>query len=96
MDQMLRTHRWTGFTAAWLMVDIEMIKTPALSDRARQINVDTHPILREEALANQTYRVHLVSGATETTIGWARALRDALDKAEFCTLPGTKCDLPLR
>lgn len=76
------------------LVDIEMVRTPHGSERAFQINTDAHPILRAQALELQDYRVDVVSGATETTYGWARALRDALEQADFCT--GPKCDLPLR
>lgn len=76
------------------LVDIEMIRTPHSSERAFQINTDTHPILRAQAIELQDYRVDIVSGATETTYGWARALRDALEQADFCVNP--KCDLPLK
>jgi hypothetical protein len=79
-----------------VITDIEMIQVPSSSRRAKEINLETHPTLRAEALAIQDYRVHVVSGATETTIGWARALRDALEQADFCTLPGTKCEAPLQ
>jgi hypothetical protein len=77
-----------------VITDIEMIRVPSSSRRAKETNIETHPILRAEAIEIQDYRVHVVSGATETTIAWARALRDALEQADFCTLPGTKCELP--
>jgi len=77
-----------------VLVDIEMIRVPHSSERALQINTDTHPILRAEALELQDYRVHVVSGATETTYGWARALRDALEQANFCV--GPTCNSPVR
>lgn len=79
-----------------VITDIEMIRVPSSSTRAKETNLEAHPILRAEAIEIQDYRVHVVSGATETTIGWARALRDALEQADFCTLPGTKCDAPLQ
>lgn len=77
-----------------VLTDIEMTRVPTLSERAKEINLETHPILTAEAIEIQGYRVHVVSGATETTYAWARALRDALEQADFCVDP--KCDLPLR
>lgn len=80
-----------------VITDIEMIRTPSQSERARQTNVEAHPLLRAEALEIQSYRVHVISGATETSIGWARAMRDTLEQADFCLIvPRSRCDLPLR
>jgi uncharacterized protein with FMN-binding domain len=76
-----------------VITDIEMVKTPSSSRRAKEINLETHPILRAEALEIQHYRVHLVSGATETTIAWVRALREVFEEADFCT--HSKCDQPI-
>lgn len=79
-----------------VITDIEMIKTPHRSVRARETNTGAHPMLRAEAMEIQHYQVHVVSGATETSIGWARALRDALEQADFCFIvPKSRCDLPL-
>lgn len=80
-----------------VITDIEMVRTPSQSVRARETNLEAHPLLRAEALEIQHYRVHVISGATETSIGWARALRDTLEKADFCLIiPKSRCDLPLR
>ncbi len=76
-----------------VMTDIEMIRTPHSSTRAKETNIKAHEILRAEALEIQHFRVHVVSGATETTYGWARALRDVLQSTDFCLEP--KCDQPL-
>jgi len=76
-----------------VLTDIEMIRVPSSSNRAKETNLETHPLLRTEALDLQHYRVHVVSGATETTYAWARALRDALEHANFCVID--KCDLPI-
>lgn len=78
-----------------VMTDIEMIRTPSRSERAREINTESHPLLRAEALAIQHYQVHVISGATETSLRWARALQDALEQADFCFLqPQDLCDAP--
>jgi uncharacterized protein with FMN-binding domain len=77
------------------ITDIEMTRVPSSSERAKATNLEAHPLLREEAIAIQDYRVHVVSGATETTYIWARALRDALEQADFCLLtPKHLCDIP--
>ena len=77
-----------------VITDIEMIRAPSRSNRAKETNLEAHPLLRAEALEIQNYKVHVVSGATETSSGWARALRDALEQADFCV--HSKCDLPLK
>lgn len=75
------------------ITDIEMIRTPSSSERAKETNLTAHPLLAAEALAIQDYRVHVVSGATETSFIWARALKDALEQAEFClTIPRELCN----
>jgi uncharacterized protein with FMN-binding domain len=79
------------------ITDIEMVRTPSSSERAKEINIESHPLLKAEALAIQDYNVHIVSGATRTTFVWAQALKDALEKADFCLLtPRSLCDMPLR
>ena len=79
------------------ITDIEMIRTPSSSERAKETNLEAHPLLRSEALAIQDYRVHVISGATETTQVWARALKDALEQADFCLLtPRKLCDTSLQ
>ena len=47
------------------ITDIEMVRTPSSSERAKEINIEVHPLLRAEALAIQDYNIHVVSGATE-------------------------------
>jgi uncharacterized protein with FMN-binding domain len=79
-----------------VITDIEMIRIPSGSERAKEINTEAHPLLRAEALEIQDYRVHIVSGATETSLRWARALRNALEQSDFCLLnPRSLCDTPL-
>ena len=76
------------------LVDLEMIRVPASSRRARQTSLEAGELLRTEALELQHYRLHTVSGATETSWMYMRALRDVLREAELCVDP--KCDLPLK
>lgn len=76
------------------VVDIEMIRVPSSSRRARETSAEAGEILREEALATQDYRLHVVSGATETSWMYMRALRDVLRQADVCVDP--KCDMPLK
>lgn len=60
------------------VAEIDMIVVPSESRRAREISLDAHDILREEAIDRQTYRLHNVSGATETSKAWMYALKLAL------------------
>jgi uncharacterized protein with FMN-binding domain len=75
-----------------VLVDVEMVRVPSRSERARTTNLEAAPVLTAEAIEVQDYRLHVISGATETSYMFMRALRDAFDQAEFCT--GNKCDLP--
>lgn len=82
-------------TLEWgVLVDIEMIRVPESSKRARETSLEAEPLLRAEALELQHYRLHAISGATETSWMYMRALRDVLREADFCVDP--KCDLPLK
>jgi uncharacterized protein with FMN-binding domain len=77
-----------------VLADVEMIRVPSRSERARSTNLEAAPLLTAEAIELQDYRLHIISGATETSYMFMRALRDAFDQAEFCT--GNKCDLPFQ
>jgi uncharacterized protein with FMN-binding domain len=77
-----------------VLVDVEMVRVPSRSERARSTNLEAASTLTAEAIELQDYRLHIISGATETSYMFMRALRDALDQAEFCT--GHKCDLPIQ
>jgi len=77
-----------------VLADVEMIRVPSRSERARSTNLEAAPTLTAEAIELQDYRLHVISGATETSYMFMRALRDAFDQAEFCT--GNKCDLPFQ
>jgi uncharacterized protein with FMN-binding domain len=82
-------------TVEWgQLADVEMIRVPSSSRRAKETSTEAGEILRVEALATQDYRLHVVSGATETSWMYMRALRDVMREADFCVDP--KCDMPLR
>lgn len=57
---------------------VEMIVVPSESRRAREISLDAHDILAVEAVETQTYRLHNVTGATETSKAWMYALKLAM------------------
>lgn len=63
------------------IANVEMIVVPSESRRAREISLDAHEILAEEAVDTQAYRLHNVSGATETSKAWMYALKLALIEA---------------
>ena len=82
-------------TVEWgVMTDVEMIRIPDSSRRAKETSIEAGEILRAEALEVQGYRLHVVSGATETSWMYMRALRDVMRQAELCVDP--KCDMPLQ
>jgi hypothetical protein len=76
------------------LIDVEMIKVPSASQRARQISLEAEPILRAEAIEVGGYRLHIVSGATETSYMYMRAMKDALLQSDLWVEP--ECELPLR
>jgi uncharacterized protein with FMN-binding domain len=49
--------------------------------RSAQIDAAALPMLKSEALAAQSARIDVVSGATYTSEGYAQSLQSALDKA---------------
>lgn len=82
-------------TIEWdVLVDVEMIRVPASSRRAKETSLEAGEILRAQAIELQGYRLDIVSGATETSLMYMRAMRDVLREAEMCVDP--KCDMPVR
>jgi hypothetical protein len=61
-----------------IVADINMIKVPSESQRAKAISLAAGRKLRVEGLEMQTYRLHNVSGATETSRGYIHSLKYAL------------------
>ena len=51
--------------------------------KSERINTTAEPILREEAITNDTADVAVVSGATYTSRAYAASLQSALDQLGF-------------
>jgi uncharacterized protein with FMN-binding domain len=49
--------------------------------RSHQIDAAAIPVLKSEALSKHSANIHVVSGATFTSEGYAQSLQSALDKA---------------
>jgi uncharacterized protein with FMN-binding domain len=60
--------------------DVGAIKYPNSHRRSQQINNYALPILHKEVMAAQSLNINGVSGATITSIGYARSLQAILDK----------------
>jgi uncharacterized protein with FMN-binding domain len=61
---------------------IDALELPDGDRHSRQISQYVEPILREEAIANDTSEVSVVSGATYTSRAYAASLQSALDQVE--------------
>ena len=61
--------------------DIAALQLPSDHPRSAAISDYVAPVLREEALQAQSAQIDLVSGATYTSIAYARSLQAALDQA---------------
>lgn len=60
--------------------DVDAIQYPNSHRRSQQINNRALPILHKEVIAAQSLNINGVSGATITSIGYARSLQAILDK----------------
>ena len=61
--------------------DIQALQLPSDRSYSRRISEVVEPMLRQEALQVQGSRIHLISGATYTSTGYAMSLQSALDQA---------------
>ena len=61
---------------------VDAIEYPTEKARDRQINARAIPALNQEALAEQSADIDMISGATYTSIGYISSLQSALDKAD--------------
>lgn len=59
-----------------------MIAYPDSNGRDRQINSSAIPQLVTETISAQSAQIHMVSGATYTSNGYAQSLQSALDQAQ--------------
>ena len=55
---------------------------PNHTDRSVYINSNALPLLKSEALRAQSANVNLISGATDTSYGFAQSLQAAILKAK--------------
>ena len=63
------------------ITDVTVVQIPDREQRDVEINNYAAPILRQEALAAQSSKIDMVSGATYTSAGYQQSLQSALDKA---------------
>jgi uncharacterized protein with FMN-binding domain len=63
------------------VVDVQAVQLPSDRARSQAISSDAGPLLRQEALRDQSARINTVSGATYTSDGYAQSLQSALDRA---------------
>ncbi|PVW02361.1 FMN-binding protein [Microbacterium sp. Gd 4-13] len=64
------------------VTDVQAIDYPTESGRDQQINSYAIPRLAKEALAAQSAKIDMVSGATVTSRGYITSLQGALDQAK--------------
>lgn len=60
---------------------VDAITLPSGNGHDEQINSYAIPVLTQEAVAAQSAKVDMVSGATYTSTGYLQSLQSALDKA---------------
>jgi uncharacterized protein with FMN-binding domain len=63
------------------IVDIAALRLPSGDRRTNQISSYAEPVLRTQALQAQSATIDGISGATYTSVGYARSLQGALDSA---------------
>ena len=66
--------------AAGRITDVVALQLP-VGGRSTEINQSVVPVLRQEALIAQSADIDAVSGATNTSVAYARSLQAALDAA---------------
>lgn len=64
------------------ITDVQVVDYPNSNGRDRQINERAIPQLVSETVQAQSGQVHMVSGATYTSTGYATSLQSALDQAQ--------------
>jgi uncharacterized protein with FMN-binding domain len=63
------------------LTNVVAVQLPSGSPRSSEIAAGAAPILRNEALRANSARIHIVSGATYTSNGYAQSLQSAIDNA---------------
>jgi uncharacterized protein with FMN-binding domain len=69
------------FAADGSLTSVDAVLFPDGDRRSLRINQVAVPILNREALSTQSAQVDIISGATYTSVGYARSLQSAIDAA---------------
>ena len=64
------------------IVDVQALELPSDRTKSQRISQQAGPLLRSEVLQAQTANIHVVSGASYTSAGYAQSLQGALDLAD--------------
>lgn len=64
------------------LADIAILDYPQDRDTSIAINTSALPVLKQEAIQNQTAQVDGISGATDTSKAFTESLQDALTQAK--------------
>ena len=62
------------------LVDVAALQLPDGDRHSRRISEIVAPMLHDDAIQAGSARIHGVSGATYTSMGYARSLQSALDQ----------------
>ncbi|MFN8620245.1 MAG: hypothetical protein U0869_05810 [Chloroflexota bacterium] len=62
------------------ITDVQAVAMPDGDRHSRRIAQIVEPMLHDDVIQLQTWRIHIVSGATYDSVGYARSLQSALDK----------------
>lgn len=63
------------------LIDVVALRLPGGNPRSTEIAAGAAPVLRNEALSANSSHIHVVSGATYTSNGYAQSLQSAIDSA---------------
>jgi uncharacterized protein with FMN-binding domain len=63
------------------LVDVQALELPNDRSRSQWISQQAGPLLRSEALTAQSAQIDVISGASYTSVGYAKSLQGALDRA---------------
>jgi uncharacterized protein with FMN-binding domain len=59
--------------------DVQALELPNDNAHSRELSELSGPLLRDQALSAQSWRIHGVTGATQTSISYRASLQNALD-----------------
>lgn len=64
------------------ITDVQFLQFPSDRRTSREISAQAMPLLKQEAIVAQNEQVDIVSGATQTSLGFRKSLQSALDQAK--------------